>query len=415
MTAQRPVVMAALAAAALLSCLDLAGAWWWRSTARILSHQPEEGARRLAEMPFLALPEAVRRSRRLVERDLAAASPELVVRGLERLGSLQRAWFHADPLGFRNAASAALIDGRLPDASARLDEALRRDPTSAVLYRLRALVRWAEGRHAGALDDLAEASALAPGLRTPRLEVAPEDAAWVRAEGLERALDRYPRQRVRTLLALADQLRSEDLEDQGRTLLEDEPYNPEIELTLAAWDRDAGRLDEAAARLTVLAERRLIPTAPRARAWSELATVRALGGDLEGAEAAARTALALAPGSTAPYVALAQLAERRGQWTEALNHLRKAWGLAPADPRMLVRVAGAAERAGDVADARLALERAAELEPDVPEHAVRLIDFHIRNGQYLEATLRLSRALERFPTEPRLLRQLERLQKEAQR
>jgi Tfp pilus assembly protein PilF len=308
-----------------------------------------------------------------------------------------------------------MVEGGLRDAAVLLDQALQRDPMSALLHRLRALVSWTEGRPEAALDDLAEAAAIAPNLHSPRIELTSEDAQWVRAEGLRRALERYPRQRVRTLLALAEELRGTGFEEQGRALLQDEPYNPDVELTLAAWDRDADRLEQAAVRLTELAGRRLVPTQFRARAWSELAEVRALAGDDEGAEMAARTALSLAPGSTAPYLALAELAERRGDWQLALDQLRRAWGLAPSDARLLVRVAVAAERAGQLADAQLALERALELEPDAPEHAVRLVDFFIRNGQYLEATMALSRALDRWPTEPRLARQLERLQRDVVR
>lgn len=279
----RTAVLAVLILAVMLSAVDAVGERWWRATARLLASRPQAGAARLAAMPSWVPPEAIRRSRRLVERDLAAATPELVVRALERLAALQLRWFFADPIGFRNAGSAAMIDGRL---------------------------------------------------------------------------------------------------------------------------------DDAAARLSRLVERRFITTAVRARAWSQLASVRALADDADGAEAATRTALELAPGSTAPYVAMAEIAERRGDWTGALDALRRAWGLAPADPRMLARVARAAERAGELGDARLALERAVELEPGVPEHALRLVDFLIRNGQYMDATMELTRALNRFPTDPRLARQLERLQRE---
>ena len=399
-------------ASLLLSVVDAAGSCWWRSTSALLATQPEAGSERLASGAGLSLPEAVRRSRWLDTRELAPASQRLVVSALERLSHLQRRWFPTDPMADRTGATAALIEGRVESASALLDAALVRDPTAPVLYRLRALVRWSEGRRVAALDDLAEAAALAPTLNRPRLELPPEDAAWVRREGLQRALERYPRQRVRTLLSLAELLRVQGLADEGRALLEAEPPNPEIELELAAWDREAGRLETAAARLGDLANRPLLPSALRARAWSDLAIVRALDGDPDGAEAAARRALALAPESTAPYLALARLAEQQGDWPRALDQLRRAWGLSPADPRLLGRVAVAAERAGELADARLALERTVELEPDAPEHVVRLVDFYIRNGEYLEATLRLSRALDRFPTEPRLLRQLERLQQE---
>lgn len=416
MTARRPVVAAVAVALALaISAVDTVAARWWRATAATLKVHPEAGAQRLADLPGLELPEAVRRSRRLPARDLAQALPATALRALERVGQLQRAWFVVDPTGYKNSARAAMIDGRMAEASEWLNAALHRDPTSASLHRLRAMVRWREGRRVEALDDLAEAAALAPGLRTPTLELTPEDERWVRLEGLERALERYPRQRVRTLLELVEQLRAGGHEVDGRELLGAESFHPDIELKLAAWDRDAGAFGEASRRLEDLAQRRLLPSPIRARAWSELAMVRDLAGDAEGAEEAARTALAMAPGSPSPYLALAGLAERRGDWQLALDQLRRAWGLEPANARLLVRVAAAAERAGELADARLALERAVELEPDVADHAVRLVDFLIRNGQLLDATVALSRALDRFPTEPRLMRQLERVQRAARR
>jgi Tfp pilus assembly protein PilF len=241
-----------------------------------------------------------------------------------------------------------------------------------------------------------------------------EDERWVRNEGLRRALHLYPRQRVRTVLTLAEQLRSEGYEDRGRLALEAELPHPEVQLALARWDRDAGHLADARMRIERITGRLIYPASMRSRAWALLAEVRDLDGDSEGASAAAREALQLDAKSTAPHLALASLAERRGDYEASLGHLRAAWGLTPADARLLVRISSVAEKAGEVADARLALERAVELQPDSPALAARLVDFHLRHGQYMEAALRLHRATERFPTDPTLARLAEELQRAVQ-
>ncbi len=201
-------------------------------------------------------------------------------------------------------------------------------------------------------------------------------------------------------------------EARGRVALERELPHPEVELTLARWDREAGLLNDARIRLEAVVGRRSYPEKVRARAWAQLAQVRDLAGDGEGATAAARQALALDPRSTAPHLALAALAERRLDYSGALRHLRSAWGLTPADPRLLVKISVIAEKAGEDSDARLALERAVVVRPDSPELAARLVDFYLRHGEYMDATLRLNEFTNRFPADARLLRQAERLSRE---
>ncbi len=407
------VAVAGVAAAA--SVLDAVGSGWWRRTVEIASVDSSAGAIRLATGPALAIPESVRRSRRLVGRDLATASPADLTAALDRLGRLQRAWFHPDPTGFKNAARAALIDGRLGDALGWLEMAVSRDPTSPSLHRLLAYALSLQGQRTLALDHLAQAKGLASGLDRPAVALTAEEDRWVRWEGLERALALYPRQRVRTVVALARQLRHDGAEEQGRAALQAELPHPEIELELAAWDLDAGLTDDARGRLERVADRAVNPAPLRARAWAQMAEVRILQGDTQGAQEAAGKALALDPTSPAPHLALARLAERSGDTDRALLHLRRAWGLTPTDVRLLNRISQAAEAAGDLGDARLALVRAVELQPDSVAQAAKLVDFQLRNGRYMEAALDLGRFLDRFPTDPTLLRLADRLQREVTR
>ena len=411
---RRPsVAILVLSVASLLTAgVDAVGAGWWRRTAAVIAVNPASGVDRLTAGALLDLPEAVRRSRRLVARDLAQAPPERVGAALERVGNAQRWWLHTDSAGFKNAARAAMVDGRGEDGGVWLGDAIRRDPTSPALHRLAAWLENQRGDRESAMDHLAEAYALAPGIRKSPVELTDDDERWVRNEGLQRALTLYPRQRVRTVLTLAEQLRTDGREDRGRVALENELPHPEIELALARWDRDSGQLADADARLQRVTSRRIYPAPIRARAWAVLAEVRDLGGDPSGAAAAARESLRLDSNSTAPHLALARLAESRGDYEGSLRHLRAAWGLTPADPRLLVRISSVAEKTGEIADARLALERAAELEPESPVIAARLVDLHLRNGQYMEAALKLHQFTERFPTDTRLLRLAEKLQRE---
>jgi len=399
-------------AACLTTSLDAVGTRWWRQIDRMAEFDPNGAVKHMMEDSQLRIPAAVQRSTRLAPRPLARAEIDGVVVALDRISALQWQWFGTDPSGFKNCARAALLDGRMNEATDCLEAAVTRDPTSPALRRLTALLLMSEGRLAEAMDHLAEAYALAPGLRHPAVALAPEDERWVQYEGLERALTLYPRQRVQTVLTLAEVVREDGDEARGRVALERELPHPEVELTLARWDREAGLLDDARIRLEAVVGRRSYPEKVRARAWAQLAQVRDLAGDGEGATAAARQALALDPRSTAPHLALAALAERRLDYSGALRHLRSAWGLTPADPRLLVKISVMAERAGEVSDARLALERAVVVRPDSPEFAARLVDFYIRHGQYMDATLRLNEFTNRFPADARLLRLADRLSRE---
>ena len=411
---QRAVVLVA-GVAAVISGMDVAGARWWRRTAEIASVDSTRATIRIRESGAFAVPEAVRRSRRLVGKDLATAPAAHLIAALDRVGTAQQAWFYTDPAGFKNAARAALIAGRLDDARRWIEGAVFRDPTSPALHRLLAYTLTLRGRREEALDHLAQARGLAPGFSRPDVSLTHEETLWVRAEGLQRARNLYPRQRIRNTVELARQLRLDGSEEEGRAALAAELPHPIVDLELAVWDQNAGLLDEAQARLDRVAGRAVNPASLRARAWAQMAEVKDLQGDLDGATEAAGRALALDPTSPAPHLALARLAERRGDKDGALAHLRRAWGLTPTDVRLLNRFSEAAEAAGELGDARLALVRAVELEPDSVTQAARLVDFQLRNGRYMEAALDLGRFLDRFPTDPTLLRLADRLQREVTR
>lgn len=405
----------AAALAVIVESVGFAGWLSWRSLVRVLEESPAEAAVALAGSGWLQLPSALRRSRRVPTRELGKAVDDLVVPALRAMGRGQIRWTPADPIGFLNGARAEMIEGSLERAMNDLEAAIVRDPTSPDLHWLVALTQRARGENEAALDHLATSAGLGARDRPLRMELTPEETAWVRIEGLERRLDYYPRARSQGLIQLAREHRRRDQPEIGRSYLENESEDPRIVLELARWDLVDGSIADAENRLEDLADRTGLPSALQAETWAVMAAVRERRGDLEGAIAAADKALNYDPRSASPYRVLAGLAERRGDVDEALEHLRRAWGMNPTDVPLLLSVARVAEKAGERDDARLALQRARTADPNDPRVAAALVEFHLRQAEFMDATLTLSDALDRFPTDPRLLRLADRLRAEVRR
>jgi Flp pilus assembly protein TadD len=384
----------------------------WLTLAAALEVQPEAAARRLASTPAMMLPGLTVRTRRLPVNQLQGASVDAIIRSLTRVGRLQRRWMPADAVGFVNLSREQFLRGH-PRASVNgLGLALVRDPTSAYLHRLRALFLFSIGDRPSALEELAVADAIAPNLRKPEVELTPDDARIVRLEGLRRRMEYYPRRITQSAVSLARELREHGDEGEARELLADFRGRPDVEIEIGRWAIEEGAYSDAVDVLLAVATRRTNPRATRARAWSMVAVARDLDGDREGAVSAAVDALELDPGSPAPYVTLAGLAQGRGDLDAALDHLRRAWGMNPTDTRLLTRIAVVAEQSRKPEDALLALERAVEIEPGSAALASRLVELQLRVGRYSEAAVTLSRALDRNPTDAGLLRLADRLQRE---
>ena len=407
------IVVAALAVA--VEVIGLVGWWGWQRAKDQLEENTSAGAAGLAQDVVLRLPSAVRASRRLPGGELGRAPDELVVAALLSLSRGQLLWTPADPAGFVNRARAGLIEGTIDTASVDLNAAIARDPMSPRLHWLMALAERERGQNASALEHLAIADGLGGGGRPLRVELTPEEAAWVRIEGLERRLDYYPRARSQGVIALARELRGRNQPDLGRAYLRQEGRDPRVELELARWDLDEGLIEAAQSRLGDLAGRSGLPASLFAETWAVTAMLRDRVGDVDGAQEAADMALSYDPKSAGPYRVLAALAERRGDMDGALEQLRRAWGMNPTDVGLLMAVARTAEKAGHNDDARLALSRAKTVEPGNSGPAAALVEFHLRHGEYMDATVALSEALERFPTDPRLLRLADRLRTEVSR
>jgi tetratricopeptide (TPR) repeat protein len=404
------VVGAAIAVA--VAAVDSAGWQIRRTIANTLTVNPEAAAIRLGTGPLVVLPSLIVRARQLVTGDLAGATEESLLRALARVGRLQRRWLPADATGFVNLAREEFLRERAQESVDALEKALVRNPTSAYLHRFNALFLFSVGERSSALSELSVAEAIAPGMRRPEVELAAEDQRQVRLEGLRLRADYYPRRKTETSLALARELRIDGDDVGARSMLEDLRGRPEVEIEIARWAIEAGDYFEALELLLPIANRPANPRALRSRSWSMVAVAQDLDGNGEEALSAARHAVELDPDSAAPYVALAGLAQGRGDLEGALNHLRSARGMNPADIRLLTRIASVAEQAGKHEEALLTLERAVEIEPGAPELAARLVELQLRTGRYTEAAMALSESLDRHPTDPGLLNLADRLRRE---
>jgi tetratricopeptide (TPR) repeat protein len=395
-----------------VAAIDSVGWQIRRTIAKTLTVNPEAAAARLGSSPLVDLPSLMVRTRRIVTGELAGATEESLLAALTRIGDLQRCWLPADPAGFLNLAREEFLRGRAQESVNALAQALVRDPTSAYLHRLHALFLFSVGDRNAALSALSVAEAIAPGFRRPEVELTADDQRFVRLEGLRLRAGHYPRRRTETSLALARELRIDGDEAAARSLLVELRGHPDVEIEIARWAIEAGDYVEALDLLLPIAQRRANPRGLRARSWSLVAIARDLDGNAEEALAAARQALELDPDSPAPYVALAGLAQGRGDLDGALDHLRRAWGMNPADVRLLTRIASVAEQAGKPEDALLAMERAVEIEPGSPGLAARLVELQLRTGRYAQAAVTLSEALDRHPTDAGLLSLADRLPRE---
>lgn len=403
------LLVVSAAFAVLVAAIDSVGWQIQRTIVKTLTINPEAAAVKLGNSPLMGLPSLMVRTRRLVTGDLAGATEESLLRALTRVGHLQRLWLPADATGFVNLAREEFLRGRAQESVAALEKALIRDPTSAYLHRFLALFLLSVGDRNSALLELSVAEAIAPGLRRPEVELTPEDQRQVHLEGLQLRAEYYPRRRTETSLALARELRIDGDEAGARLMLEDLRGQPAVEIEVARWAIEAGAYVEALELLLPIARRRANPRALRARSWSMVAIAQDLDGNGKEAQLAAENALELDPGSPAPYMALAGLAQGRGDLEVALGYLRRAWGMNPTDIHLLTRIASVAEQAGRQEEALLALERATEVEPDSPQLAARLVELQLRSGRYTEAAMTLSESLDRHPADRGLLSLLDRL------
>ncbi len=407
------IALAAFACA--VEGVNLVGFWYWKTFVDELAIDANAATHRLAEGGGFSWPSTVHWSRQLSAQDLVAADVINIVAGLNRLGAVQKKWFVSDSNGPKNSARAALLHGDVGAAIAEIRSALKRDPTSPYLHRLLAMVLRQVGDPKEVLDHLATAEGLAPNFKSPPVDLVPADEKWVREEGLRRRLEFYPRQRVAGLIALANYQRSSGDAEVAWQTLEGVRNEAEVMLIAAGWMIKEDRFSEAIELLGELTSRRRYPSKIRARAYSLTAQAHDLNDEPGLARTAADQALRLAPDSASPYLALASIAERRGNLDAAFNYVRKARSIDPRNVGLLLRLARLAEKTGNDKEALSAFVRATEIDTSSPKTVAQLVDFYLRRGDFMAAAMQLSRSLERFPMDPRLLRQAEHLRNEVSR
>ncbi len=263
----------------------------------------------------------------LAEAELAARQqgPEAAIRSIEASGLDATDPAH-EPL-LRTLCLHLVAAGRAPDALARVDAALARQPDAARLHDLRARVAVQAGRVDEASAGFARALEIDPAL-APALA---GQASLLEARGeLARARERLAQARAA------------------------EPRE-------AAWAYQAGRLelaagDVAAAEQALGAAVRLDPF--HASANNDLAWLLAeRGEDLERALALAQRAVAVErSGSILDTLGWVQL--RRGEAAAAVKALEAARGLEPGSPSIATRLGLALAASGETSRARAVLEEA---------------------------------------------------------
>jgi Flp pilus assembly protein TadD len=112
-----------------------------------------------------------------------------------------------------------------------------------------------------------------------------------------------------------------------------------------------------------------------------------LGGGLDKAEAAAQRIAAARPAEY--HFELAQIAERRKQFTEAEDHLRQAMELAPAQVGRVLDLARYLARRGRIAESDAVFVRASQLAPNDPRVAFARAKIYIDQRRNLEQAQKL--------------------------
>jgi cytochrome c-type biogenesis protein CcmH/NrfG len=84
------------------------------------------------------------------------------------------------------------------------------------------------------------------------------------------------------------------------------------------------------------------------------------------------------------YFARAQLADRRSQFNEAEEHLRRALDLAPGQVGRVLDLASYLSKHGRVQESETAFARAQKLAPDSPQVLYRTAETYVRDGRNLD-------------------------------
>ena len=169
------------------------------------------------------------------------------------------------------------------------------------------------------------------------------------------------------------------------------PYTMLAQVKLEQQDRGGAEnvLAQALSHSGSMAE------ADRARIALELAVLR---GDTAARRPALEALARATPDDASVWRALAEDANFRRQYREAVAAFRKAAALEPGDPAILNALGYAAAYAGDLAGARQALEQYARLRPAEANPLDSMGDVHLRVGRLAEAEQYYTQAYQKDPS-----------------
>jgi tetratricopeptide (TPR) repeat protein len=130
---------------------------------------------------------------------------------------------------------------------------------------------------------------------------------------------------------------------------------------------------------------RAATTAPEdARATAHLGLVMLAQDDVDGADPWLRKSIAVNKTNWRVYDALGTIAQRRGQYTDALMFLQRACALAPSSPSPLMHEGSVQMAMSDYVTAEMSLQHSVDLKPTT--EAWRLLgEVQAHRGQYAKA------------------------------
>jgi tetratricopeptide (TPR) repeat protein len=318
------------------------------------------------------------------------------------------------PLPYVHLGEIYRRQGKLDEAITLYHEAIKYQPDFAAAYRFLGVTYGKLGRRAEATTLLEKAATIAPEDPGPVLDLADLLAGWddrIQARARYQAAHKLAPDRPQPLLGLADLERREARHDAALALLDEALALPEIDAdteTLIRARQTAYRSE--ARRLAAIATRREQAEDATGRAWAAvaLARERQAAGDLPGALAACREALA--PLQRPPdlvfecgYYALAA-----GDFGPAVELMQEAVRQDPAEERALVNLGLAYAGLGRLPSAIEVYQQALELNPGSVEAALFLGNASYRLGRLDDAEAAYRIAL-RLASDPGLLDRLQRV------
>jgi len=290
------------------------------------------------------------------------------------------------------------------DAKAALERALQSDPRSASAYYYLGVTNNALGAFDNARSNFARALELAPGLADAAIALAELDLRigdWDNALSLARqVLQTHPVSPGAHVLAgkaLLGKGNAQQAEIEFQSSLEHDPlFLPGLD-SMLDLKIGQGKIKEAIQSISALASKR--PENANIRLL--LARAYLKQGDLAGAEAAAKQAVAIDRNTPDAYGVLGEISRARGAFDQAISWYRMATESNPKKLENFMALSGLYGNTGDWPNAIRAAEHAHSLDPGSPFVANNLAFLYLEHGGDLHAALSLAQeASQKLPNSP---------------